>query len=359
MNYVMSVIEDRVKALAQFLLQGLRNIAWLFFKWHPFRLVVSVGLFLSCLIMGQSYYARTGQYKEIISSTVQTDGEDTPQRFKVLEAFVMSTVDQEISKRIERAKFSNSFEALLKKLDEVLSEKTSDANKIRVPNDHEQHWDNFRWVRLGKDSASHFESSAHESDKGLKLSMPDGWPGAQSLRPQNAIITDTFSVGYLFFPFSLLRRPLDEEGHVFDLIRKESQGGNSSPTLMKAVKSDWVLADDIDISRRIMPILQESFGQKLLDSDDDLRGLRVSPVQVYYITRNGLNHILTEDTEASQKAVYKNLFRATTFFPSRPYYVRAFKKLRSGRLAPCPTIKEEDVSHVLGPLRWLVQTHTD
>src|SRR3954447_26348739 len=99
--------------------------------------------------------------KRIVSSTVRAEGEDTPQRFKVLEAFIMSTIDSELSRRIEEADISTDFQGVPNGLDTVLSQPTAP------------------------------DPSAH-----VRLSIPD-YILPDTLRPQDAIVSeDAPSIGF-------------------------------------------------------------------------------------------------------------------------------------------------------------------
>src|SRR5262245_25259779 len=73
------------------------------FKHYPIRIGVSSCLLAAAVITGNFYIGRTMQYQDIISTTIRSGGESTPQRFKVLEAFIMSTIDMKLSERIEGA----------------------------------------------------------------------------------------------------------------------------------------------------------------------------------------------------------------------------------------------------------------
>jgi hypothetical protein len=63
-------------------------------------------LLIGAVVSGEICVDRTKRFQEIVSTTVRAEGEDTPQRFKVLEAFIMSTIDLNLASRIDHAKRS-------------------------------------------------------------------------------------------------------------------------------------------------------------------------------------------------------------------------------------------------------------
>jgi hypothetical protein len=104
----------------------------------------------------------------------------------------MSTVYPKISEQIEKTTtLSEHFVKHLSALHEVLSKRLSPDNEDRI-----------------------------------KLSLPNFERGMSSLRPQNAIITDNATNGYLFLPLSLLRAKIDST--TFDNIITESKSKDDS-----------------------------------------------------------------------------------------------------------------------------------
>jgi hypothetical protein len=279
-------------------LQRVWNAIRELFEHHPARVGISACLFVAAIITGIFYVERTKQYQEIISTTVRAQGEDTPQRFKVLEAFIMSTIDTKFSEIIENAAISDEFGNGLEQMHNVLSNPTPGAEFV--------------------------VGDPPNPAGDIKLSIPDYVDGSESPPLQNAILTDNEQNGFLFFPLNLLRTGLEKD---YRKICKESREIQRSTTLAKVVATDRAIADDIIVSRKLAPKMQ-SFTKRSLFKDDKQHSFvkNMRPVQVYYITKNGVNRIVNNTDPREQKIVYRNMFRSTTFFPSRPYYVEAFKR---------------------------------
>jgi hypothetical protein len=292
-NMIKELIEYIGPRLAAALLQAISTLDRVIFSKHLVLISVLVCLLIVGGITGYYYYARTRQFQEIISSTVNMVGEGSSQQYKGLEALVISTVNPKILDSIQKAKLSEKFVTHhLKAIHEALSHS--------IPKD--------------------------ASPTGITLSIPTFETARQSQKlPQNAIITDNAPEGYLFFPFSRLRTPIEHTQ--FLTIYTESQGHRPSQTLANAVASDPLIADDIAISGLIVSEMKACLDTELVDPDATLKELHVNlrPVQVYYITKNGLNRIVNGTKADEHAVVYGNMYQATTFFPNRPYYEGAFR----------------------------------
>ena len=90
------------------------------FTKHPVRIGFAVGLGALAVWTGIVYVERSDQYQEIVSTTVRSEMEDTPQRFKVLEAFLLSTVDEDLSEFVRNSDISEDFTKQLNQLDLAL-----------------------------------------------------------------------------------------------------------------------------------------------------------------------------------------------------------------------------------------------
>jgi hypothetical protein len=278
------------------------------FERHPARIGVSAIFLVAALVIGNFYIARTKQYQEILSTTIRAEGEDTPQRFKVLEAFIMSTIDPKLREIIENATISDDFSRGLQALHGVLSMPTPDAPLAGGVN-------------------------PPIPECGVKLSIPDYINNHKQLPLQKAILTDNARIGYLFSPLNLLRPRLEND---YEKIFYESLREPYSRTLAAAVAIDRAIADDIAISCKLASDMKQFTQMTTLFKEvDELEhlGADVRPAQVYYITKNGVNRIVKNGDARTQQYVDRNMFRSTTFFPSRPYYVEAFKHLTPATLA--------------------------
>jgi hypothetical protein len=190
---------------------------------------------------------------------------------------------------------------------------------------------------------------------GVRLSLRD-YSAANRDFAYSGILTDSADDGYLFFPVSLLRY----SGRIdYKAAGTASLRNTDSDVLESAVRMDPVIADDIALSRKMLPVMRELTRTKLFnvsESRSEIEDRRTStattdalrilsklhaqeePSQVYYITKNGLNRIVNEADAKDQRTVYRNMFRATTFFPSRPYFVEAFKRIKSGAAEPLSAV---------------------
>jgi hypothetical protein len=134
------------------------------FERHPARTGVSAAFLVAAIITVNFYVDRTRRYQEIVSTTIRAEGEGAPQRFNVLEALIMSTIDPRLTERIKNATISDEFYKNLQKMHEALSKQTSLAELT------------------GGDPSSH--------ERGVKLSIPDRIDSHESLPLQNAILNN-------------------------------------------------------------------------------------------------------------------------------------------------------------------------
>jgi len=299
-------LDDLIKLIEPFF-RSVWSAVVAMFERHPARIGISAVFLVVAVVTGNFYVARTKQYQEIVSTTVRAEGEGAPQRFGMLEALIMSTIDTTLKERIENATISDEFSQGLQALHKVLSMPTPAdelAGGRRQPN-HE-------W--------------------GVKLSIPNYIHRVESLPLQNAILTDNTPNGFLFFPLNLLRAHLEED---YQRIFNESKEESYSRTLAAVVATDQAIADDIAISRKLLPVMQSFTTLRLFKEDGELEQLNADkqPTQVYYITKNSMNRIVNNTDAKEQQVVYRNMFRSTTFFPSRPYYLGAFKHPTPATLA--------------------------
>lgn len=282
LKWILKVLEPGLNTV----FQAVRDL----FENHPARLAVAMLLAVAAAFCGSMYARRVSQYQEIVSSTVRAEMEGTPERFKVFGAFIMSGIESTLHKRIKAARVTEQFVQEIDIVDKAL------------------------------------KSSGRYDATSLSLAVADGVADDWRRQPQNGVLTDGSS-GYLFFPLSLLRLP--EQGPNLKAIIADSlQPKTKYEALNTAAAGDSVIADDIEISQRLAPLLDKFTRVPLFESltNGKLQELpQPQPVQVYYITKNGLARILN-NSGPNQREVYRNLFRATTFFPSRPYVVEALNR---------------------------------
>jgi len=292
-------LDDLIKLIEPFF-RNVWSAVVAMFERHPARIGVSAVFLVAAVITGNFYVDRTRQYQEIVSTAIRAGGEGAPQSFMTHEAFIMSTIDPRLEERVRNATMSVEFFQRLLEMHEMLSNPTPPAELAAV-------------------------ADPPNRELGVTLSIPDYVDSFRSLRLQNAILTDNEPNGVLFFPLNLLRTSLEKN---YERIFNEARQYSYSRTLAAAVAADPAIADDIAISRKMARVMRSITLEPLFkeNSELDQLGADVQPARVYYITKNGLNRQVNPADPKEQQDLYRNMFRATTFFPSRPYYVEAFKR---------------------------------
>lgn len=263
---------------------------------HPWIIAACFGLIAASGFGGHRYVERTRSYQDIIATTVREGGEDTPQRYKVLEAFIISTVSPRLSEKIKNASLSPRMVGYLNAADRLLRQDMQ-ADEPRV-----------------------------------LLSLPDYASIAHPERPQTAILTDDADTGYLFFPVSLLRKPVARDD--FTAVLEESRHGYSK-TLSELVADDAAIANDISISRQLLPALHNMAVSVVTEAPmasasgrepDSLPRIDLQPALVYYVTKNNVTRDVNFMAPGQQQRIYRNIYRSNAFFPGRPYYTGALEK---------------------------------
>ena len=228
-------------------------------------------LFLGFLLFAllREYIPRNASYERLIARLVGQATESTPQSHKGLEA-LLNSLEEENGKGI-----------------------LSDSEYLR----------SLRTKLPSQDLQAAIQSIANTLDA-LAKAPPSSAPvmlEVSNSDKKNPVLTDApQETGFLFVPGTIVRsEPLHSQ-----LMAPPS------PTL----PIEDSLRTDVLMARAVRHILQD-----LLDVQVANDGTK--PHQVYFITRNGVNEI--HDTRApgtSARDVYASQFRATTFFPSRPYF---------------------------------------
>jgi hypothetical protein len=280
-------------------------------------LALSTCIFLLVASVGFTwwYLRRAINYEAVLRKTLSTKLMPTPQKFKGLEAFVLSNVDEQVVKRSRTLRIGPHFADSWAKLE-------SDLLRATLPP--------------------------------LPCAAPDADPNA-CLRPQlrraagknkGLILTDDAEQGFLFLPINVLRPSLThEELRILDPMSRAMQE-DVARILNTAIEMDYELLKDIAFTARAAGHLQGLVSQTIVDPNDT-SGLAnlfdTKPTQAYIITKNGVIRIFNNYNEKPESQ-YGSQFPPTTFFPSRPYFWPPFaeSKVTEGEeLEPKHMVGEE------------------
>lgn len=247
-------------------------------------ILICLGAFIFC---SAQYYWRSTLFETIVSNTLQANTEPTAQKYKGLEAFILSNVAQDVGADLKGRRFSQKFRdqflELRRRLDEI------DFGNIPKPSLH----------------------------------VAPGESGGEILTDSNDQVND--QKGFLFLPIHILHSgfTLDElqtlrSGEDKDRARKEG-------LIAAKVAADPAIRRDVELTRRLAHTLQHFTKISIPDEQDKPSDyLKFYPPQIYIITKSGLLRIFNDKEEPPSK-YYGNQFSPITFFPSRPYFWSALK----------------------------------
>lgn len=286
--------------------------------------IVTIGLCLLLLsasvLLSFKYFSRSIRYETIVSKTLQAELMPTPQKYKGLEAFIMSMADVDPSpdKGLGELSFTNDFTQALKlikgKLQEVIKYEAlaKELALCEAPGNQSQNCNQLR------EQIQRFQNST-----GLNPELkPYISPGAND----GMILTDSDENGYLFLPLHILRPSIKNENK--SKLRYESIGGKNKiiDQLMPQIQNNIEIMREMIITRHLADILKTFTGYSITEkpASQPPKNLNTSPAQVYIITKDGLNRIFNKDRKPQRW--YGSQFSATTFFPSRPYFWEAFRQ---------------------------------
>ena len=265
------------------------------------RVAFSVAAVFTLLAAGLGYWSlrRADHYQRILETALTKNTENTPQTFKALESLILVAAEAGPNGRqypfketIENAPLAGEFGRVIQTFD------------------HE------------------FRNPTKAGTKALTIAEPELASG-EAPREQDAIITEENGpddLGFLFLPARLLHVPSNE----FSLLRghqaaleprvgiKRSPDGTGD--VCASLKDE--LCDDVLLTRNLLPTMKRA--TTVAVTGVQVAGIDPKPQQVYVITENGLNRIVSG--RGRDSSFYRNQFRAVTVFPARPYYVGAFKK---------------------------------
>jgi hypothetical protein len=260
---------------------------------------------------------RADFYQRIVETALSKETENTPQSFKALEALILSDAEGdergkqiEFKQNVQKASISEGLAKRNQELDEVLRQNQND----------------------GKPGVKSFTVAA-PSILGGKI------------RQQDSIITEANDpkndVGFLFLPARILHLSendfdgMIDSGNPKPIEPKIGLATSSAHPPQQTCGSVSAICDDLLTTRKMLPTLQLATQTDV--ATEAIEGLEIKPSQVYVITENGLNRMVSQ--RGHDSVFYRNQFRASTVFPARPYYVGAFQKAdpKPSELLPDPS----------------------
>jgi PAS domain-containing protein len=235
--------------------------------------VVAIGISaVSGIILAFLFVKNATVYEAVFHDLLATKLAATPQAYKGLEAFIMSVlpkgVDESLKVSPAGQELANALETLVK--------------AINTP---------------------------YETAKPEELRLAEGGKGG--------ILTDDASRGFLFLPLPILRA---------SPVSKLSQDDPATTNMLNhLLTGEIVLLQEVGLTRSLDKCMQNLASTKIVaDNADSLArtNLRQEPVQVYMVTKNGLNRIFMSGQEKPERH-YARQFSWRTFFPARPYFQAA------------------------------------
>lgn len=257
-------------------------------KW---ALVTCATLLVLAGAAGYYYFIRVREFEEVVQATLGTELEPTPQYYKGLESFLVSTLEGHPEEDIKAAEFNAEFVRILENVSDTLR---------GLEATHEE----------AKRSRSNQQTTSSATTPGasiVKVEPP------VILRPteNSNVLTDSDNTedeqaSFLFVPIHILRPTLTSKQ------LSELKPGQRSPVIDGALDDD--LRRDIIFTDLLLPALRDLARQGVTKTGP-------SPEQVYLITKNGVNRIVGSTANTTP---YN--FPETTFFPMRPYFWPVFDR---------------------------------
>jgi len=310
--------------------------------------IISICLLFISAALVVWYRYRATEYENIVRSTIQADMMATPQRFKGLEAFIMSSLKLEsgLVNDLGEREISGDYIAIFKRLQARLTEVANieakqtqlaqcnqlkkDANCEGLKREIKQFHQKSEWFLSPK---LHIAAGAND---GL-------------------ILTDDDKNGFLFLPINILRQTLT--GNIRDDLKFASDKNKIyQEKIRPLIEEDQELKTEIAITRYLAPdlkaFIERSIAVHSTGDDTVVNSLTPSPAQVYIITKSGILRIFN-NRSGDPEEFYGRQFPANTFFPSRPYFWPAFqdKVVTKGmdNFEPKPGSKLKDYFYISQP----------
>jgi len=276
------------------------------------------------------YLNRSSVYEQIVSKTIKSKLEPTPQSYKGLESFLLANmrqgIDSEIKKDHLTKNFKDKFKALINQLNEFASAESRQPDlETQIKLLEEQVKDLQKKSQNGIAPIKVVDSimQAIQEFKEGKLNIPQ----LQLSPGQNdgKILTQKISgddkrvgPGFLFLPLYLLRPGFTQ----IELGKLKANSPDARQIIEDKLKQDPYLIRDVLLVQELSSTLQQFTNIPVIQTSNN--GPVITPKQVYTITRNGINRIITNVSETPYE-YYGSQFSPTIYFPSRPYYWEGYK----------------------------------
>jgi len=233
-----------------------------------------------------------------VTSTLSATLEPTPQKFKGLESFLLSNVDQTITASLQRATVNQAFIEAYKPMVDHLAA----AEKLLSKSDlNEADWKKvFPQLPTGTITVS--LKYAGDSTSG-------------------EVLSDSTSKGFLFVPLDVVR---NGPGYVPDNNKSQA---DILEDLNRLVRNDSQVTHDIIMSRIVATDIQALLQAPLVESTRQVDAVAPLPSQAYIVTGTGMNRIFSNaipDPDAAN-SFYATQFGHATYFPGRPYFQGALR----------------------------------
>ena len=285
-----SGILSRITLTAKTQFRSLRRFLLLLAIRESTPLALAILFLILFALFGTRYLDRLERFSVITNDMLNANFEETPQAFKGIEAFMLGKVSTGTENDLERAQFTKQFIELSQELSKNIHDFKADSITA-APTD---------------------------------LRVAQGENGGK-------ILTDKSENGdFLFLPVPILRPVLGQT----ELDKLKSNDSNQQQEVIKgALASDPNLWKDIAFSKSISATLSKLTKNPIVENENSQGDSVVAgkpgstykldpiPAQVYVITKNGINRIFSHYSPE----FYGSQFSPTTFFPSRPYYLGAFR----------------------------------
>jgi PAS domain S-box-containing protein len=231
-------------------------------------LIVTVAFLLSAVGLGYVYWIRSTTYEGVVRDALKRECMPTPQIYKGLEAFIVSSMPDNVEDSFLKRDLNPQF---YKELQSIATQ-VQNADLKKTPD--------------------------------LEV-----FPGNGGI-----VLTDKVEGGFLFLPIQVLRPTFTEEQRQLFVLRDTASLEGRRALITKTLENDPELEREIAFTAALAPALQRLATTTVTTDTQD------KPKQVYVITKSGLNRIINGNANA--RSAYQ--FPETTFFPSRPYFWPVF-----------------------------------
>jgi PAS domain S-box-containing protein len=301
-------------------------IKWLFLE-GPLWLRVPPLLFLGLFFLFTVWaWKGISAVQEVSLETLAANLEQTPQPNKGLEALALAGLDREIETEYRQYTTTYYFTSALNNFQGALA---NNIPKLPVTNS-EKNPDSQQDISL---SVVTLPTNGSQQDSDGKLSITKKY------------VTDSYKSGYLFVPAMVLNISVPS-GQVSDEeLNKVITEAAEDP---RNHISEDILASQ-QIRERLYDLLNiQAF--EFAGKPPEQLVLNNLPVQAYFITRTGVIRICENGIgKDNQSDYYSDQFKATTFFPDRPYFWDTVNEPKYGVTLNEPVLLGQDRLHITKP----------